>query len=64
VFKLRIHFIDLIFKSFDLDLFWTNLGIQLFDLEIKHKFELFKLLDFLSQVLDSAELLLQGLLTI
>ena len=42
----------MLIQLLNLDFFWTDITFQLFDFVIKNEFELFKLLNFLVQLLD------------
>ena len=48
----RSHLGSLFIQFLDLNLFWANVTLQLLDLVIENKFELFKLLNLLLQLRD------------
>lgn len=60
VLQLLSHDIGLLLELLNFNFSWTDISLELLDLVIQDELELFKLLSFLSQVMDSLVFVLDG----
>ena len=58
--ELLSHLVSLLIELLDVKFSWSNISLQLLNLVIEHKLELFKLLGFLLEVNNSVILVLDG----